>query len=426
MSNFSWRRFMATKTRPRPLLVDLEVESVGARGDGVARQGGNTVYLPGTLSGDLVRARVLGERGEVLSFTRKAARREPDCRHFGRCGGCALQHMPEEDYRDWKRAQVVEALAKKGFREVPLAPLQMSPAGSRRRTTLAFERQGGQVRLGYHGRRSHELVDIVECPVVTQGIAALLGPLRVLLAKLPVRAGKAVVVEAESGLDLLLTGLSAPDLAVREALARFAGEADLARLSIGDDDLPETVIERRPVFVTMGGKTAPLAPGGFLQATKEGEAVLLGAVLEWVRGRGVADLFAGCGTFSLPLAAKGHKVAAFELDGALLASLERGAGGRIDARGRDLFQAPLAVDELAAFDTVVIDPPRAGARAQAEALARSSVGTVIAISCNPSTFARDARILVDGGYALLEIRPVDQFLWSPHIELAALFRREGA
>jgi len=413
--------------RPRPKDAILEVETVGARGDGVAHLDGQPVYLPLTLAGDRVRARVEGGRGEVLEFLHKAPRREPPCPHFGQCGGCALQHMPEEDYAAWSAERIKEAMARKGFHDLPLGATAVSPPRSRRRLTLAYERRGKALLLGYHGRRSRRVTDIASCLVARPEPEALVAPLRDLMAALAAPSGKIVLTAGDTGVDALITGLTAPTLAERERLTAFALAHDLARLSIAEgeepgDSLPETVVQSRAPMLTMGGAFVPLSPAGFLQATGEGEAALVKAVAHWVTGSRVADLFAGCGTFSLPLM-NGHQVTAVEGDAALLAALSRAAGGRIATQERDLFLNPLSADELDAFDTVIMDPPRAGAMAQVQALAASKVPTVIAISCNPATFARDARILTEGGLELSEILPVDQFLWSAHVELAALFKR---
>jgi len=412
--------------RPRPKEAVLEVETVGARGDGIAHLDGRPIYLPLTLAGERVRARVEGDRGEVLAFLAKAPRREPPCPHFGACGGCALQHMPEADYAAFAADRIREAMARKGFGDLPMAATALSPPGSRRRLTLAYERRGGGLALGYHGRRSRRVTPIDSCLVALPALEGLIGPFAALLADIGASAGKLVLTASDTGVDALVTGLADPPLETRERLTRFALDHDLARLSIMEEEdpgagTPETVVQNRLPLLFMGGGSVPLAPAGFLQATGEGEAALVTAVTDWTTGWRVADLFAGCGTFSLPLMAR-HRVTAVEGDAALLASLAQAAGGRVETLERDLFLNPLTGAELA-FDTVIMDPPRAGAMAQAQALAASGVATVIAISCNPATFARDARILVDGGYALAAIRPVDQFLWSAHVELAALFRR---
>jgi 23S rRNA (uracil1939-C5)-methyltransferase len=317
-------------------------------------------------------------------------------------------------------------MARKGFDGLPLEPAAISPPRSRRRLTLAYEKRGTVLALGYHGRRSRRVTDINSCLVALPVLEALIAPLKALLSNLHAAAGKVVLTASDTGVDALLTGLADPSLEARERLTQFTVVHDLARLSITPQEdpgagAPETVVQSRVPLLTMGGASVPLAPAGFLQATREGEAALAEAVTDWTTGHRVADLFAGCGTFSLPLMAN-HRVTAVEGDAALLASLARAAGGRIETVERDLFLNPLIGQELA-FDTVIMDPPRAGAMAQAQALAASGVPTVIAISCNPATFARDARILVDGGYDLMDIRPVDQFLWSAHVELAALFKR---
>ena len=435
--------------------IELVIESIGARGDGIghdsAAQGGRPVFVPATLPGDRVRVRVTGERSgglkaRVLELIAEGPGRvEPPCPHFGPCGGCALQHLEEPRYEPWKRGLVVQALQRRGFATgdagVEIAPLFRVPPGSRRRAGLAARRgRDGAVTLGYHGRESHELVDISTCRLLTPRLLELLPDLRRALPQL-LAAGEAaqlMVTETETGPDLLLTSTRPPDLAGREALADLARQADLARLSwLSPEDArrglePEPVIELRAPRVSFGRVAVVPPPGGFLQPTAAGEAEITRCLQRYLP-EGVArlaDLYAGCGTFALALASDpaGLQVHAVEADQAALAAMSRAAqgadmAGRVTTEQRDLARRPLEPAELARFDAVVFDPPRAGAREQAERIAQSPLTCAIAVSCNPNSFARDARILADGGFTLAEVAPIDQFPWSGHLELVALFRK---
>ena len=435
--------------------IELLIESIGARGDGIghddAAHGGRPVFVPATLPGDRVRVRVTGERSgglkaEVLELTAEGPGRvEPPCPHFGPCGGCALQHLEDRRYAAWKRDLVDQALRRRGFEPgaagVDIGPLVRVPPGSRRRAGLAAKRRrDGRVTLGYHGRESHEVVDISSCRLLTPRLLDLLPKLRELLTRLllPGEAAQLVVAETETGPDLVWTSARAPDLAAREALAEFARQADLARLSWQSPDdarrgaAPEPVIELRPPRVTFGRVAVVPPPGGFLQPTAAGEAEIMRR-LECYLPDGttrLADLYAGCGTFALALASEREElmVHAVEADQAALEALSRAAqaadlAGRVSVEPRDLARRPLEPAELARFDAVIFDPPRAGAREQAARIAGSPLACAIAVSCNPNSFARDARILADGGFRLVEIAPIDQFPWSGHLELAALFKR---
>jgi 23S rRNA (uracil1939-C5)-methyltransferase len=417
--------------------AEVMIEEIGGRGDGIARLDGRPLYVPFTLPGDRVSVGIEGTRGDGLAghvlsvLIGGPGRVTAPCPHFGRCGGCALQHLEDGRYADWKSAQVALALARRGLRDVPLQPLIRIPAGTRRRATLVAERAGGAIRLGFHERMSHRVVDATACLILTPGLAALLPPLRRALRALLGERERAqlTLTEADTGIDLLVGTARPPGLAAHEALAALAESADLARLAWrGPAGPPEPVALRRPVEMRFGGVAVELPAGAFLQPSAGGEAALVEAVTAALAGcQSVADLYAGCGTFSFPLA-QTARVHAVEGEGeaiGVLAAAARRAGldQRVSAEARDLAQDPLTAEELARFDGVVFDPPRAGARSQAERLAASQVGHVVAVSCDPATFARDARILVDGGYRLESVSPVDQFIWSPHLELVAVFRR---
>lgn len=418
-------------------IAELTVAEVGARGDGVGLYDDAKVFVPLTVPGDRVRVRLgdakgEGLRGELLELLEPGPARAavpPPCGHFGTCGGCTLQHMRDDAYAAWKVGIVRTALARVGLGEVAMEPLARTPPGARRRARLAALRRGGRVRLGFNERASHRLVDLAACPILTPRLEALLPPLRAALAEALPDGGTcdAVVADLEGGIDLLLVGPKRLDRTARERLVRVAEAAGVGRLSWQPDDRadPEPVAHRAPVVVRFAGVPIAPPPGAFLQASPQGEAALVAAVESAVGAAGkVADLFAGLGTFALPLAHGGRVVHAAEGDGPALAALGKAAAGlRLATERRDLFENPLTPKELARFDAVVFDPPRAGAAAQAAALAASRVPVVVAVSCNPATFARDARKLVDGGYALRRVHPVDQFLWSAHVELVGVFGR---
>ncbi|WP_207480804.1 class I SAM-dependent RNA methyltransferase [Arenibaculum pallidiluteum] len=414
--------------------VELTVERIGGRGDGLATYEGHPVFVPQTVPGDRVRVKLLGERAggitaEVLELVEPGPlRAEPGCALFGRCGGCALQHVDDAGYAAWKRDQVETALRRAGV-EAPVEAAIRTPEGVRRRATFAAKRAGGKVVLGFNERMSHWIVPVERCLVIDPAIEAVLPALRTTLdAVLPDGPPADVSVAVlDGGLDVLVTGGPAPDLAAREAWAALAEGADLARLSWrAEERAPvEPLAHRRPVFARFGDVAVPVAPGAFLQASPEGEAALVAAAGAALAGAArIIDLFSGAGTFTFPLARKA-RVHAVEGDGAALDALAAGARGipGITVERRDLVREPVPAQALNRFDGVLFDPPRAGAARQAEEIARSNVPVVVGVSCNPATFGRDARVLVDGGYRLERVTPVDQFLWSPHVELVGVFRR---
>lgn len=417
---------------------EVVIEAIGARGDGIARLGDLRVFVPLTLPGDRLTVRLGARReggvaGEPLAWRHRAPRAAPRCPHFGACGGCQLQHLEPLADAAWRQAQVATALARRGLAGIAIEPPAPLPPASRRRARLAFARRAGKVALGFRGRAGHAVVDVAACALVRPEIVQVLPALRTALARLPLaaRGGEALLTASETGLDLVLLSAAAPGLADREGIAALAAAQDLARVSWqrAPDDEPEVIVRRRAVVVTFAGLPVELPPGAFLQASSAAEAQIRAAVAEAIGdARTVADLFAGCGTFGLPLAATGCWVHAVDGRADMLAALAgaaRAAGlaGRVTAEARDLERAPLAGPELDRFAAVVLDPPRAGARAQAQALAAAGVGRVAMVSCNPASFARDARILTDGGFALKAVRLVDAFLWSAQIELVGSFAR---
>lgn len=425
---------MAESTRQHH---EVAIESVGALGDGVAKLGAARLFVPLCVPGDRLYVRVVGRRGDDLvgapvGWLAQGPRAEPACPHFGACGGCQLQHLPAAQYRAWKREQVQIALARQGLDGIRVESLIDGDPGGRRRVRLAFERRGAAVSLGFRERSGRRIVDIGACPVAAPDLVARLPALRAVLARLDLatRGGELQITASTSGIDLEIIG-SPPTLADREALAAFAQAEDLARISWCRDGATasEPIVQRRAPHALFGPVQVELPPGAFLQATEAAEAAIRQAVGRAIGDAGrIADLFAGCGTFSLPLAAAGGTVHAVERDPAMLAALDTGArraglAARITTERRDLQRAPLAGAELDRFDGLVVDPPRAGARAQAEALAAAQIERLAMVSCNPATFARDARILIQGGYRCLWVQPIDAFLWSSRIELVGAFDR---
>jgi len=347
---------------------------------------------------------------------------EPPCRHFPECGGCQLQHADDEAYRGYLVSRVETALAQHGL-ETQVREPHLSPPRSRRRATLRALKVGKSAVLGFNAEKSHRIVDMHECHVLRPELFGLVAPLRVLLGGLlqPKRAAEVQLTLIDGGIDMLLKGIDAEGLAALEMLTSFASEHRLARLSLDRGLGPETLYEPEPATVTLSGTAVVFPVGAFLQATEDGEAALIGCVGEVVDGSvAIADLFAGLGTFAL--ATRAAFVAEASRDAA--ASLKRAAPS-MTVEHRDLYRRPLDVEELKRFDAVILDPPRAGAEQQARALAASDVQRIAYVSCNPATFARDARMLVDDGYALDWVRPVGQFRWSTHVELAACFTRGG-
>ena len=417
-------------------VVDLVIDSVGARGDGVAHRAGQPIYIPFTAPGDRVRARMGDHRREgraaalveVLSPGRRAA---PICPHFGECGGCSLQHLADDAYVAAKEGQLQAALRQHGLAPAEIAPLRRIAPGTRRRARFTLQRRrSGEPLVGFTARASHRVVDMRACAVLHPSLLALVEGLRRTTPLLWPRGGSgtATATLGDSGVDLLLDLAEPPALAVLEALAAFAETGDLARLAwrAPGQAEPTPVAIRRPPRIVFSGVAVDLPADAFLQASAEAEAILVAELLAGVGdARRVADLYAGLGTFSFALAPRlVHAVEGWPPAARALAAAAARAGmPRLTSECRDLDARPLAGDELARFDAVVLDPPRAGAKAQSAALAASAVPRIVAISCNPATFARDARLLVDGGYRLTRVLPLDQFVWSPHVELVARFER---
>ena len=411
----------------------VTIERLGSAGDGVATVEGRPVFVPDALPGEVVEVdREGGGRARALSrVVSSPDRAEPFCPYYGRCGGCVAQHMAPPLYAAWKRDKAVAALAGAGLAgeglAAPVDDLVDAHGAGRRRMVLHARDVDGARRVGFMAARSHDLVPIAECPITTRGLGqnavAAAGELATLLAGIAKPLDLAVTA-TDAGLDIDLRGSGPLSERRRQGLIAAAPALGIARLSLHG----ETLVEARKPVLAIGSATLALPPGGFLQPTREGEEVLAGLALAGVAGaKRVADLFAGSGGFTLRLA-RSAEIHAVEADAAALAALDvawRGATGlrRVTTERRDLFRRPLLGPELARFDAVVLDPPRAGADAQARQLAAAAVPTVIMVSCDPGTFARDAAVLVGGGYALERVVPVDQFKWSAHLEVVGTFRR---
>ena len=391
-----------------------EIVRVAARGEGVAADG---------------RHAALAAPGDVLntdgSLTPGPHHQVPPCRHFPLCGGCQLQHLDDRAYAQFVTDRIAGALAAHGLKTEIRAPI-LSPPRTRRRATLHAEAKNGRIALGFTEQSSHLLVDIRECHILAPELFAVVAPLRTLLARLRVKRRTDIQMTlCDQGVDLLV-GAKADGLAAAEAINAFCHAHGIARFAIDDGLGPETRWEPDPVTVTLGGVPVPFPHGAFLQATADGEAALVAAVRDAVgRATTIADLFAGLGTFALSLdgkvyAAEGARDAILSLKSAAART-----GRRVFADHRDLYRRPLTVEELNRFGAVVLDPPRAGARDQAAALAAARTPVIAYVSCNPNSFARDSQMICEGGYRLDWIQPVGQFRWSTHVELAARFSRQG-
>ena len=385
---------------------------VAARGDGITADGRHAAFAA---PGD----RLLAD-GSVEPGPHHAV---PPCRHFPTCGGCQLQHLDDESWAQFLTDRVAGALEAQGL-SAEVRPPALSPPKSRRRATLHADRHDGRVRIGFSEAKSHALIDLAECHVLRPELFALVAPLRRLLGGLAWK-GRATIdlTLVDQGVDVLLTGVAAADLRSAEALTAFAQSNGVARLSLDPGFGVETRWEPVGATVTLGGIPVGYPPASFLQATEEGEAALVAAARAATQGAAiVADLFAGLGTFAFALPGKVYAAEAAR-DAILSLKAAAGRAGRpIFTEHRDLFRRPLTTAELDRFGAIVLDPPRAGAREQIAQLA-SARPPICYISCNPSTFARDAKTLIEGGYRLEWVQPVGQFRWSTHVELASRFSR---
>jgi 23S rRNA (uracil1939-C5)-methyltransferase len=410
---------------------------MGSAGDGVADTPDGPLHIAGALPGEVVLARAHGRDRAVLEAigTASAERVTPPCLHFVQgCGGCVLQHWELGAQARWKRMRLVEALARAGFADAPVAETIVTPPNSRRRADLALRRApDGTVAIGFHARGTAEVLNLSECHVLDPALFALLAPLRVVLRRLGAlaREGSAVVNLLDSGPDILLRTDKPLDATGRRLLAAFAATMGIPRIAWAQDEtLQETAAQLAPVRLVLSGVQVAPPPGAFLQASREGEAAIIAAVLAGLPAKlparpRILDLYAGLGTLSFPLAARG-RVLAVEGEAGAAAALDaaaRGSGLRVEAVRRDLVRQPFLPPELKAFDAVVLDPPYAGAVEQVAQIARSKVARVIYVSCNPVALARDAKALHAAGFGVAAATPVDQFRWSAHLESIVVFAR---
>lgn len=420
-------------------IIEAKVLALGHSGDGVVEHEGRKLYVPYAAPGDVLELNASegGDRAAIRRILTPAAiRAAPPCPHFGDCGGCALQHLADPYVAEWKRQQVIDALAHRGLTDICVRNILTMPPAARRRAAFTASRNDGGIEIGFHAAMSKRLIPISACAVLDPRIVRALPGLAQMLRPL-LRAGQTarlLATQTQTGLDVdVQTGSgrkAGPGLRVRSLLAAAVEKLDLARLSLDGVIL----LERRKPLILIGDVQISPPPGAFLQASSEAQNALIQLVLEALgpqalsakRAR-VLDLFAGCGTFTFPVAPH-VRVHAVEGDASMIAAIRTAANQaqglkQIEVSHRDLQRSPLLAEELSPYAAVIFDPPRAGAKTQAAQIAASSVGRVIAVSCAPATFARDARTLVDAGFQLRWAAPVDQFRWSAEVELVALFER---
>lgn len=422
------RQRQRLRTSAAPSWREVVAGSLGSQGDVLA----DGLHVPLALPGERLMVEAAGDRGHVIEVLEASVERiEPVCPHFGDCGGCALQHWSAEPYLAWKAERIRSALARARLETEILPPFAVSP-GTRRRVALHARRTTAGVVLGYKARRSWQIVPIRQCEVADPAIVLALPALANLAGPFlehPASAPTLHVTTTLTGLDVDVTGVERKSGGLsadaRQAIAVVAGQTDVARVTLAGDILYQA---RQPA-VRIGGAVVDLPAGAFLQAVPGAEAAMVSFALQAANGaRRIADLYCGVGAFSFPLARIAPVMAA-DVSAAAIAALTRAMGTvpglkAITAIARNLDRRPLSAEELASVDVVLFDPPRAGAEAQAREIARSRAPRVIGVSCNPTTFARDARILADAGFKLVQVLPVDQFLWSPHIEMVGTFSRE--
>ena len=411
----------------------ITIDRLGAQGDGIAASQDGPVYVPFTLPGETVAIARVKNQGTVMSIASASAdRQEPPCRHFGpdgingTCGGCTLQHMADAPYRAFKRQLVVDALKSKGLTP-EVGEVVAAHPGERRRVVFAARKTEKDMLIGFNQAESHHILAVEECPISSAGIISRLPAIRAVGAAIATNAEafRIAVLETLSGLDLAVEGVKKlSDQQRRKAIEVVLGLRGIARVSLDG----EILIEPSKPIVEFGGVQVSPPAGGFTQATKPAEEAMAKLVLAHVgKAKRIADLFAGAGTFSLQLARLG-RVHAVEGDAKAIAALDHAARNTqglkpVTVEKRDLFRRPLMTSELKVYDAVVFDPPRAGAEFQCKELARSAVKKIVAVSCNPLTLARDLAILVEGGYRITSVTPIDQFLWTSHVEVVATLEK---
>lgn len=414
------------------MIEHLTIDGVAHRGDGIATSEGRNVYVPYTLPGERVEVDSIQghpDRRHLIRIEQPSDERiAPLCPHFGACGGCAIQHWRDDKYRAWKHVIVTDTLRHAGI-EIVIDPL-IDAHGEGRRRIAVHARRGAHdiLTVGFAAPAAHHIIPIDHCPILAPGLNGAL-PAAWAIAEILKPVSKPLdihITAADNGLDVDVRGSGPLDSTVATALARAASSHAIARITRHG----EIVAQREEPFVAMGPARVPLPPGSFLQATQEGEETLARLVREYAgKSKHIADLFCGAGPFALRLAMQA-RIVARDSDAAAIAALAKAFNQTprlkpIDAQARDLFRRPLLPMELNEFDAVVFDPPRQGAQAQAEQIAKSKVKRVIAVSCNIATFTRDAALLIAGGYRAMRVTPVDQFRHTPHVEIVALFMRDS-
>ncbi len=404
--------------------MKLEITALGTQGDGIAHDPeGKSYFVPGAVTGDKI---ILDAAGSVAEIIPGPNRQPPPCHHFGTCGGCQMQHLAPDVYRNWITSRILAALTPLGISPEEIAQPHLSPPGARRRVSVKLSHTENGLALGFNAERSHAVIDLAQCPVMHPMLWDSLQRLKT-QAKSLLQQGQAWMVQStltDTGVDLSIHGLHQSLFQQMRKFAALGDGLDVARLAIdGPVGLEIVSLKRMPV-VRFAGVAVMLPPNSFLQATEDGEQALRAAVTHAVgTSRKIADLFCGVGTFALPLAASASLLAvdAAKPAGDALARAAGDANLLVTVLHQDLFRRPLRAEELNRFDAIVFDPPRAGAKEQVAEIARSKVKCVVAVSCNPNTFARDAEQLVRAGYRLKTLTPVGQFLWSTHVELVAHF-----
>ncbi|MDX9689368.1 MAG: class I SAM-dependent RNA methyltransferase [Proteobacteria bacterium] len=417
-------------------ILELKIDDIGAQGDGIAHHGNATIFVGGTLTGERVRINLddsknVVKRAELLDVLIASSWRvTPPCPHFGKCGGCRFQHMNDEAYSNFKLEQLQITFAKAGLDVPCFLPAVTTATATRRRARITAHHTAKGILIGFNEWRSHAIIDVQECPILKSSLVDLIRKLRVVLP-LWLNVGQRCDIQMTilpSGIDLVLIGGPALGLSQRQALAEIAQRLNIAHLSWKklDRSPAEPIVHQSPLSITFGNTSVNFPPGGFLQASETGEA----ALIEFTKnaynpGDKVLDLYCGLGTFGLSMP-NPEKVHFVDLDGPAIGALghEIKRNGRYEVSLRNLNGDPCTAVECNDYTFVIFDPPRGGAQAQAKQLAQSDVPRIVAISCDPESFARDAKILIEGGYCLESILPVDQFLWSPHLECAAKFTKK--
>jgi 23S rRNA (uracil1939-C5)-methyltransferase len=410
------------------------IEALGPAGDGIARhENGSAIFIPLTAPGDVVRAAVKkdhegnwrGQLGEVISAG--PDRTEASCVHYGRCGGCTLQHLKPDFYSAYKKDAVAQLLVKAGLAVQQVDEPVLLPVGRRRRATFSFTKKGKDITIGFNAPRSHDVMNVQGCLVVMPEIMELVRKLKTPLADMVAAKNGDVFIQCVDGLmEVSITAKLNDGLAFHEALATMVRDLGIARINARSHDRQsfELLLESAPMIKKFGPLSVNLPLAAFLQPSDEGEKILIDLVMEMAAGgKNFADLFCGCGTFTGPLSTSGN-VAAIDSSKEAIHSLVQASGGRpVSPVARNLFSDPLSAKELKVFDTVVLDPPRAGAKEQCAELACSTVERIVYVSCNAQSFVRDVKILAGGGYQIKRVQPVDQFTWSAHCELVSLIEK---